>query len=108
RPGDAAAMAALAEAATGADYFRTRAGAVEALAELPATSTAAPLAAALRDSSAQVRRAAIAALGQLGGPRAAELARATSAPTRATRCGPRRSPRSSAPTPPRATAPSPG
>jgi len=77
RPGDAAAMAALAEAATGADYFRTRAGAVEALAELPATSTAAPLAAALRDTSAQVRRAAIAALGRLGGPRAAELARAT-------------------------------
>jgi HEAT repeat protein len=77
RPGDAAAMAALAEAATGADYFRTRAGAVEALAELPATSTAAPLAAALRDTSALVRRAAIAALGQLGGPRAAELARAT-------------------------------
>ena len=77
RPADAAAVAALAEAATGSDYFRTRAGAVEALAELPATSSAAPLAAALRDTSALVRRAAIAALGQLGGPRAAELARAT-------------------------------
>src|SRR6266704_2032217 len=77
RPADAAAVAALAEAATGADYFRTRAGAVEALGELPAASTAAPLAAALRDTSAQVRRAAIAALGQLGGARAAELSRAT-------------------------------
>ena len=77
RPADAAAVAALAEAATGADYFRTRAGAVEALGELPGASVAAPLAAALRDTSAQVRRAAIAALGQLGGARAAELARTT-------------------------------
>jgi len=77
RPGDAAAVAALAEAATGADYFRTRAAAVEALGELPAASAAAPLAAALRDTSAQVRRAAVAALGQLGGARAADLARTT-------------------------------
>src|SRR5437773_4989864 len=77
RPADAAAVAALAEAATASDYFRTRAAAVEALGELPAASRAAPLAAALRDTSAQVRRAAIAALGQLGGARAAELARAT-------------------------------
>ena len=77
RPADAAAVAALAGAAIGADYFRTRAAAVEALGELPAASAAAPLAAALRDTSAQVRRAAIAALGQLGGARAAELARAT-------------------------------
>ena len=70
-------MAALAEAATRADYFRTRAGAVEALAGLPAASAAAALEAALRDTSAQVRRAGVAALGQLGGARAAELARAT-------------------------------
>src|SRR5438445_1474878 len=77
RPADAAAVAALAEAATGADYFRTRAGAVEALAGLPAASAAAALEAALRDTSAQVRRAGVAALGQLGGARAAELARAT-------------------------------
>src|SRR5439155_1364782 len=62
---------------TGAAYSRTRAGAVEALGELPAASTAAPLAAALHDTSAQVRRAGVAALGQLGGARAAELARAT-------------------------------
>src|SRR5437867_1872157 len=72
RPADATAVAALAEAATGADYFRTRAGAVEALAGLPTPSAAPPLAAALRDSSAQVRRAGVAALGQLGGARAAE------------------------------------
>src|SRR5713101_615355 len=78
RPADAAAVAALAEAATGADYFRTRAGAVEALGELPAASAAAPLAAALRDTSAQVRRAGVAALGRLGsGGGAAELARTT-------------------------------
>ena len=77
RPADAAAVAALAEAATRADYFRTRAGAVEALAGLPAASAAAALEAALRDTSAQVRRAGVAALGQLGGARAAELARAT-------------------------------
>ena len=77
RPTDAAAVAALAEAATGADYFRTRAAAVAALAELPPASAAAPLAAALRDTSAQVRRAGVAALGQLGGARVAELASAT-------------------------------
>src|SRR6266550_2944718 len=77
RPGDAAAVTALAEAATGADYFRTRVAAVEALGELPAASAAGPLTAALRDSSAQVRRAAVAALGQLGGARAADLARTT-------------------------------
>src|SRR5437867_6420626 len=77
RPTDAAAVAALADAATGADYFRTRAAAVEALAAVPPASAAAPLAAALRDTSAQVRRAAIAALGQLGGGRAAGLAPAT-------------------------------
>ena len=77
RPADAAAVAALVEAATGADYFRTRAGAVEALGEVRGASAAAPLAAALRDTSAQVRRAGVAALGQRGGARAAELARAT-------------------------------
>ena len=76
RTGDTAASAALAWAATAADYFRTRAAAVEALAAFPAASATGPLTAALRDTSAQVRRAAITALGQVGGPRAAELARA--------------------------------
>jgi aminopeptidase N len=77
RPADAAALSALARAATAADYFLTRAQAAEALAGFPAAGAATPLAAALRDSSAQVRRAAITALGRLGGPRTAELARAT-------------------------------
>src|SRR6266566_1026205 len=77
RPADAAALAALARAATSADYFLTRAQAAEALARFPAAGAATPLAAALGDSSAQVRRAAVAALGRIGGARAAELARAT-------------------------------
>jgi len=77
RPADAAALAALARAATSADYFLTRAQAAEALARFPAAVAATPLAAALRDTSAQVRRAAVAALGRIGGARAAELARAT-------------------------------
>ncbi|HEV2749556.1 MAG TPA: M1 family aminopeptidase [Gemmatimonadales bacterium] len=76
RTADTAAAAALAWAATSADYFLTRAGAAEALGAFPAAGGA-PLAAALRDTSAQVRRAAIAALGQIGGARVADLARAT-------------------------------
>jgi aminopeptidase N len=74
-PAETTAANALAWAATSADYFLTRAAAVEALPAFP-SAAAAPLTAALRDTSAQVRRAAIAALGQLGGPRVAELARA--------------------------------
>jgi len=77
RPADATALAALARAATVADYFLTRAQAVEALARFPAAGAAAPLAAALRDTAAQVRRMAITTLGRLGGARAAELARTT-------------------------------
>ncbi len=77
RPGDSTAFAALVDAASGADYFRTRAAAVTALGRFGARAAAA-LATALRDTSAQVRRAAIAALGEVGGgARAAELARAT-------------------------------
>jgi len=77
RPTDATALAALARAATVADYFLTRAQAVEALARFPAAGAAAPVAAALRDTAAQVRRMAITTLGRLGGARAAELARTT-------------------------------
>jgi aminopeptidase N len=77
RPADAGALAALGRAVTSADYFLTRAQAAEALSRFPAAGAAAPLATALRDSSAQVRRAAITTLGRLGGARAAELARAT-------------------------------
>ena len=77
RPADAAALAALARAVTSADYFLTRAQAAEALSHFPAAGAAAPLASALRDTAAAVRRAAVAALGAIGGARAAELARAT-------------------------------
>ncbi len=77
RTADTAAAAALAWAAGSADYFLTRAGAAEALGRFAERLAQPPLAAALRDTSARVRRAAITALGQLGGARAAELARAT-------------------------------
>jgi len=75
RAADTAAVAALAWAATSADYFLTRAAAVEALAGA-GTAAVAPLTAALHDTSAQVRRAAITALGRSGGPGVAALARA--------------------------------
>jgi aminopeptidase N len=77
RPADAGALAALGRVVTSADYFLTRAQAAEALSRFPGAGAAAPLATALRDTSARVRRAAITTLGRLGGARAAELARAT-------------------------------
>jgi aminopeptidase N len=77
RPTDSGALAALARAATTADYFLTRAEAAEALGHFPSAGAAEPLARALRDTAAAVRRSAIAALGRLGGARSAELARAT-------------------------------
>src|SRR5205823_4348491 len=72
RTGDTAAAAALASAATSADYFLTRAGATEARGHFSAALAQAPLEGALRDTSAQVRRAAVSALGDVGGARAAE------------------------------------
>jgi aminopeptidase N len=75
RPGDAMAAAALAQAATGADYFLTRVGAALALAGVAEAVALPALQAATRDTSAQVRAAAIEALGILGGDRAAALAR---------------------------------
>ena len=77
RTTDTAAAAALAWGATQADYFLTRAAAAAQLARFPASVAEAPLTAALHDTAAQVRGAAITALGQLGGARAAELARTT-------------------------------
>ncbi|HKW41442.1 MAG TPA: M1 family aminopeptidase [Gemmatimonadales bacterium] len=77
RTADSTAAAALAWAATAADYFRTRATAALALAHFPAVVAAAPLAQALTDTSAQVRTAAITALGHLGGAQGAALARAS-------------------------------
>jgi aminopeptidase N len=75
RTADSTALAALAWAATSADYFRTRAAAAQALVNFPAAVATAPLAAALADTSAQVRSAAITALGRLGGPQGGALAR---------------------------------
>ena len=75
RTADTTAAAVLAWAAGGgADYFLTRVAAVEALARFPAIATP-PIMTALRDTAAQVRRAAITALGQVGGASAAQLAR---------------------------------
>jgi HEAT repeat protein len=75
RGADTAAAAALAQAATGADYFRTRAHAVEALAAVPPATALPALEVALRDTSADVRQAAVTALGEMGGDRAVALAR---------------------------------
>jgi aminopeptidase N len=72
---DAAAAAALAEAATGADYFRTRAHAVEALSGFAPVTALPVLEMALRDTSADVRQSAVEGLGQMGGDRAIALAR---------------------------------
>jgi aminopeptidase N len=75
RTADPAAGRTLAAAATGAAYYRTRAAAVGALASFPAGVAGKPVAAALRDTSAQVRAAAIQALGTLGGRSALATAR---------------------------------
>jgi len=76
RTADGAAEAALADAAVHADYFLTRVEALEALGDFgPGALPAAT--AALADTSAAVRGAAVAALGQLGegSAQAASLAR---------------------------------
>jgi len=77
RTDDGAAEAALADAAAHADYFLTRAEAVEALGGFGAGAYPA-VSAALADTSAAVRGAAVTALGALGGggAQAAALARA--------------------------------
>ena len=76
RSPDTAAAAALAAAATGADWYLVRSRAAAALARFPAPLAQPALEAALRDTSSAVRSAVLDALGDLGGPRAAELARA--------------------------------
>jgi aminopeptidase N len=78
RPTDAAAAAALADAAAHADYFLTRQQAVEALGGFPAAAALPAVEAALQDTSAAVRSAAVEALGALGGPRAVTLAQGAS------------------------------
>jgi hypothetical protein len=75
RANDPAAGSALAQAARSADYFLVRSAAIGALAAFPRSVALPPLQAAVTDTSAQVRAAAIEALGTLGGPEAAGLAR---------------------------------
>lgn len=60
------AGAALAAAATGADYFHTRAQAALALSGVAGEAASGALLAALRDTSAQVRAAAVQAMGERG------------------------------------------
>jgi aminopeptidase N len=73
---DSTAAAALARAAVSADYFLTRAQAAEALDSAPPAIALPALERALRDTSAQVRAAAVPPLATVGGARALELARA--------------------------------
>jgi aminopeptidase N len=75
RPADSAALVALASAATGADYFLTRAQAATALAAFPSARARAALQVARHDTSAQVREAAVTTLGRLGGADAVASAR---------------------------------
>jgi aminopeptidase N len=75
RVNDAAAGAALATAASSADYFLTRAQAATALGAFPSPVALPALARARRDSSAQVRAAAVGALGRQGGAEALAAAR---------------------------------
>jgi aminopeptidase N len=70
RPTDSVAASALVRAARGADYFRTRSQAVAALRLFPSGIALPAIEAALRDTSAVVREAAVASLGMIGGPRA--------------------------------------
>jgi hypothetical protein len=77
RTADTLAATALASAATGADYYRTRAEAAGALGAFPPEKAVPTLALVLDDTSSRVRRSAVAALGRIGGARALALARAT-------------------------------
>ncbi|MDB4908539.1 MAG: hypothetical protein JWO05_3323 [Gemmatimonadetes bacterium] len=75
RTNDAAATAAIAEAATQSDYFLTRQLAATTLGGLPAAIATPALARAMRDTSSQVRKAAITAFGRVGGDAALAAAR---------------------------------
>ena len=76
RTTDSAAGAALVLAAAHLGDATTRALAAEALARFPAPVALPGLEAAVRDTSARVREAAVGALGGVGGPGALALARA--------------------------------
>jgi HEAT repeat protein len=75
RPTDAAAAAAVADAATSADSPETRAIAATGLSAFPPEVSIPALGTALRDTSARVRAAAADELGAVNDPRALELAR---------------------------------
>jgi HEAT repeat protein len=75
RTADTLAATALASAATGADYYRTRAEAAGALGAFAPDMAVPTLALALKDTSSRVRRSAVSALGRIGGQRALALAR---------------------------------
>ncbi len=78
RTDDVAAAAALADAARSADYFLTRAEAAEALGAFPADRALPALEAAATDTSAQVRAAAVSAVGHIGMTEAASAGSAAS------------------------------
>ncbi len=75
RRDDPVAAGALAQAATRADYFLTRAHAVEALEGFTGEDARSAVLLATRDTSAQVRAAAIAALASVGSADAADRVR---------------------------------
>jgi aminopeptidase N len=75
RTADTLAAQALADAAAHADYYLTRAQAVDALGHFPVAAALPSAQAALADTSAAVRSAALGALGRLRGERAATLVR---------------------------------
>ncbi|HEU5171867.1 MAG TPA: M1 family aminopeptidase [Gemmatimonadales bacterium] len=75
RPADTLAGEALVRAVQEADWSAVRARAAAALGRFPQATALPALETALRDTSARVREAAVAALAGVGGPRAAELAR---------------------------------
>ncbi len=74
RTGDTVALAALATALGGDGPPALRAAVAEGLAGFPAAGALPPLEAALADSSARVRAAAVAAIGELGGASAVRMA----------------------------------
>jgi aminopeptidase N len=74
RTGDSLAASALARAGRGADYYLTRAQAVAALRGFPPAIALPTLEAAMRDTSAAVREAAVTTVGAIGGPRAGAVA----------------------------------
>ena len=75
RKDDSLAAAALARAATSADYFLTRQQAVESLDSAPSAVALPALARAMADTSAQVRASAVTVLGEVGGDQATQLVR---------------------------------